>query len=272
MSLESDLKKYEKLVNTVKKTGEEAQTLMEDIKTRIKTGKYTTGDKIKNFVICTNGLPNEDFEAAYRRLEKRIEGRKGEQILFVEETEREDDIIKYCMDPGRREGFMPGPKRMKKTEVLKLGVLLEDHLSFDLEKSKFAFPVGKYAAQFDKGRDPWKLVEEDISFHAYEIIQFDGKLYELSRKNNPFSFLTRTSRSERLFIYLDKEVEKYFSEPRMDLSYIGALTLLGREVPKKFWDAYKLQEEKEKTALVKEIEELVSAKLSTDDDEKKSPY
>lgn len=272
MSLESDLKKYEKLIATAKKAGEEAQTLMEGIKTKVKTGDYTTGDRIKDFVICTNGLPNEDFEAAYKRLDKRIDGKKEKQILVVEETEREDDIIKYGMDLGRPGLISPMMTHTIKTETLKLGVLREDHLAFDLAENKIIFPVVRYALQLESGRK-WALIEEPITFHASEIFLLDEKIMGVLREKNAVpSFVYSMRLPPKPKIYLDKEVEDFFSERLAlgsDTSYVDALHLLGAEVPKKFWDAYHLQEEKEKTALVKKIEELVSAELSTDDDEKK---
>ena len=237
MTLESDLEKYGALIEKAKQAGEEAQKLMEGIKTRIKTGKETTGDRIKDFVIYANGRANKDIEEAYKRLDEMLKNKANKQILVVNEvTEVKDLLEKHYMahDGGEEKGFMPPFKDTVKTETLRLGVLLEDCLSFDLETQKFALPVGKHAVQFDKNHNKWKIVAENISLHAHEIILLDEKLYQEGKKHAIYSDLHGNSRSERLFVYIDEEVEKYFSEPRMDISYIDALKLLGHEVPKKF--------------------------------------
>jgi len=277
MSLESDLKKCDKLVEKAKKAGEEEKKLMEDIKNRVKTGKETTGDKIRDFVIYVNGWTSNDVESAYKLLDEKLKNKAGKLLLVVDETTEEKDLLeKHYMahdDEDEKCGFMPPPKHRVTTATLRLGVLLEDYLSFNLETQKFAFPVGKHALQFDKGRG-WKIVEENISFHAYEIFLLDEKLQKEQKKHDIFSFLHGTSRAEKLSVYLDEEVEKYFAEPKidpedcfselksqkMDLSYIAALKLLNLEVPKKFLDAQDKKREDAKKRALDDIEHVLEEK------------
>jgi hypothetical protein len=252
---------------------------MEGIKTRIKTGKETTGDRIKDFVIYANGRVNKDIEAAYKRLDEMLKNKANKQILVVNEvTEVKDLLEKHYLccpgDEGEEKGFMPPFKDIAKTETLRLGVLLEDCLSFDLETQKFAFPVGKHAVQFDKNHNKWKIVAENISLHAHEIILLDEKLYQEGKKHAIYSDLHGNSRSERLFVYVDEEVEKYFSEPRIDpekcfsklkfqkmnLSYIDALKLLNLEVPKKFLDAHDQERIDAKKRALDDIEHVLAEK------------
>jgi len=127
-----------------------------------------TGDILRDYVIISMNTDSEKLVEVLREIEKMIEGKIGEPILFINEWE--ESMVRHIMDCGG------GPfGRMMTQRELHLGTLDNDKLVVNLQEKSCDFPIQNLieGGNFHFNTQPpgSQVVREYLTQNNREILQ-----------------------------------------------------------------------------------------------------
>ena len=135
----AEIKARQKVVSKeleyIKNLQEEKTAILKPIQDKIKSGKDTTGDEIKDFVIVRHPK-NEEIENQYRRLANNLKEHYGELILIKKIKKEEFPSMRF-------------PKRPAWFENCQLGIINQKTPEFDFKSGKIFFTDGFLSFETD---------------------------------------------------------------------------------------------------------------------------
>ncbi len=254
-SIEDELREIEKLQK--KEAGREARAarMGQEIVDRILRGE-SSGDPIRDFVIVYHG-GSKHAEIPYRVLDHKVRENINGPVFVVHQQEG----IHGC--PGITAPETIDPMFIGVDTRLELGILTKP-LEFKALEG-IVIPTEKYATQYNS--EKWKRKDGPMTLSMFDLAGF-GKTIKrrTTPMNNDPSDLSNTFRSG-LNIYVGTEVEAYFrkdqrplfrGDERLDLSYVSALQLIGKEAPKDFKEAYDKKVYDERVYVITQLEQAIA--------------
>lgn len=143
---------------------------------RIATGKDTTGDRIRDFVIAKYGIsPDGNVLKNYRYLDSAVQAHPGEFILMV--TKREESRFHGGPD------HVPQPHDYGIDETLYLGVLGKRPLLLNLKDRVCALPTTRYVRCWSVQHESTELVQGPMA--PERMRDFGLSLNKLLRCHEP---------------------------------------------------------------------------------------
>lgn len=220
---------------------EEARKKIADLQARIKEGEYTTGNKVKDFVISTYGATEfPEREKALRELEEKVAKNQEKQIMVLkQEYSREGE-----------DGCFSQSYLAKSYESRSIGIL-SGELDFDPKKGEVIIPVEKYANfsygnsfRWIRGSHKWVLFEEPLKLDFMDLEYLKGengiKITSLFGKQVEYFFrlpegkfiLPGEQSNDMMNKILEDDYKGYPKKlQRLDTTYVDALELLDLEIP-----------------------------------------
>ncbi len=255
MGIEDELREIERLQKKGESTEARAAGKQQDIVNRIIKGE-STGDPIRDFVIVSyGGRASKHAELPYKVLDHTVRKNIDEQILVVQQKEG----IHGC--PGIIAPKTIDPSFIGVDTTLYLGILTGP-LEFKAGEG-IVIPTKEYATQYTQGT--WTLQGGSMTLSMFDLAGF-GRTITKRRtpmRNDIDDLLNSNMFKSALHIYVGSEVEAYFrkdqrslfkGDERLELSYVSALQLLGKNAPKDFKEAYDKKVYNERVSLISRIE------------------
>jgi hypothetical protein len=225
MTIEADIENIQQLQKEASESeatkSQKESKLRDKIRTladKIKAGKYTTRDSVKDFAIySTCELESPDLERKLYSLQELVAKNQNQPVLVVHESE----------EPLRR--YIVPPKEDSPTftrRELVLGVI-NDKLRFEYESkiencfgflfgpNKIIIPTGKYARKSD-GSNRWSVIDNSIAIPCSAI--------EYHRASDPSASVSGDlSIGARFNAFFGEEVTMYFSLRNISVPLIADL-------------------------------------------------
>ena len=240
-----------------------AEEKLAALREQISAGTYSTGNKIRDFLIAAYGIMEQpELEAKMRSLSDDVDAHRGEQMLLVGERYEKDG----------EDGCFSSANYLLKGRYLQLGVV-NGNLGFNLPGKQLIIPAEKRVTlgnifgfhSFDYDQS-WKLTKEPLTIDSDRFLTSETRL---KKEYSLFEVLVGTKKVESYFqlhqmhrettISLIEEGHSVrpeflsFQRRWLDLSYVEALELLGLEVPYEFRITFDQQSDERQKAIFQEI-------------------
>jgi hypothetical protein len=221
MELNEDLKELEQVLQQVNEMDRQLTMLQSTVNQRAKdvvrrlTEGETTGDVLKDAILVgSHGRPSEAFEKAYRLIQDKLVGKKGQMVVVI----RREENFSGCSGFGRH---TPSADEYVLEEHFWAGILTGEALILDPVKHLCDLPVEKHALCWDPfSRDKTITIHNETIHLGIEFPLWLDK--KLERKNPwgrrphglPLHLEVKIGDEEakQWFLLVDKQVDDLYGQ------------------------------------------------------------
>lgn len=221
MELNEDLKELEQVLQQADETDRQLTMLQNAVNQRAKdvvrrlTEGETTGDVLKDAILVGgHGRPSKAFEKAYRLIQSKLVGKKGQMVVVI----RREENFSGCSGFGRH---TPTADDYVLEEHFWAGILTGEALILDPVKSVCDLPVEKHALCWNLGSRDKVVDVHDGTIHLG--IDFPFQLDKELERKNPWGRIPHglplrlevkigDDEAKQWFVGIDKQIDDFYEQ------------------------------------------------------------